>query len=171
VNVRRILANHGIEADVTSSGTTAFVYLRRADGMQAAVRALAPYEQFEVLRKDALPPYARLGNGPRVPPLIISARPPYFIEDPQLWPWWLAWLGDWGPEFMWARLSLKASHGYPPQVPGMAGILYAWGAGIAAGRQVDAIDAVDLHPTVMHLLGIGPGQPVDGVVARGLLAE
>ena len=41
-----------------------------------------------------------------------------------MWPVWLRWLAWLGPQF--ARVtSLKASHGYPPDTPGMAGILYA----------------------------------------------
>jgi len=33
------------------------------------------------------------------------------------------------------------------------------------------MNAIDLHPTVMHLLGAAPGVPVDGTVARDLLSE
>jgi arylsulfatase A-like enzyme len=52
----------------------------------------------------------------------------------------------------------------------MSGILYAWGDGIAQGREVSSVRAIDVHPTVAHLLGIEPGRPVDGEVARALLA-
>jgi arylsulfatase A-like enzyme len=52
----------------------------------------------------------------------------------------------------------------------MPGVLYAWGDGIARGREVESIDAIDLHPTVMRLLDVQPGQPVDGKVEPRLLA-
>jgi len=166
---RRILYNHGIDAEPVSTGTTSFLYFRDSGTVDAAYEVLSRYDQFEVIRTSAPPPYMHLGRGPRVPPLIVSARPPYFIEDPKLWPWWLRWLGDYGPEFMWAQMSLKASHGYPPDEDGMPGLLYAWGSGVAKGREVARVEAIDLHPTVMHLLGISPGVPVDGQVARDLL--
>ena len=86
------------------------------------------------------------------------------------WPSWAQWLGDWGPDFLWARFSLKASHGYPPDTPGMHGILYAWGSGIAAGRDVAKARAIDIHPTVAHLVGMEPGRPIDGRIEAAFLA-
>jgi hypothetical protein len=82
----------------------------------------------------------------------------------------LQWLGTWGPEFLWARFALKATHGYPPDTPGMHGIFYAWGSGIAAGRELPSLRAIDVHPTVARLLDIAPGETVDGRIATELLA-
>ncbi len=164
VNVRRILHWHGIEAEPVSTGTTSFLYFEDGADLEAAHAALAGYGQFEVLRGDALPEYARLGNGSRVPELILSAKHPFFIEDTDLWPAWLRWLGRWGPRFVWARPFLKATHGYPPSVEGMAGVLYAWGDGVASGREVGHVRSVDVHPTAARLLGIAPGRPEDGRV-------
>ena len=102
--------------------------------------------------------------------MILTARPPYFIEDVGEWPWWAQWLGTWGLELLWAKPVLQATHGYPPTTPGVEGIVYAWGAGIAVGRHASAVRAIDLHPTITHLLGIRAGASVDGTVAPGLLA-
>jgi predicted AlkP superfamily pyrophosphatase or phosphodiesterase len=66
---------------------------------------------------------------------------------------------------------LKATHGYPPATPGVEGLFYAWGAGIARGREVSSIEAIDIHPTAARLLGIAPGAPVDGQVATAFLAQ
>lgn len=170
VNVRRILGRLGIAGRALSAGTTSFVYLDDPASAGDAERALAAgYPDLDVLRKGALPDYAHLGDGPRVPDLILSAHPPYFIEDIELWPAWLRWLADWGPDFIWSRFSLVATHGYPPDAPGMHGIFYAWGSGIARGRTVEKVRAIDIHPTVAHLLGIEPGRPVDGRVESALL--
>jgi arylsulfatase A-like enzyme len=172
VNVKRILANHEIAATPIGSGTTAFVYLEKDDPAELAraAEALSGYAEFDVLRRDAFPDYVRLGSGARVPPLILSAKPPYFIEDADRWPRWTRWLSDWGPELLWSGFGIKASHGYPYDTPGVEGILYAWGAGIAAGREVPSVRAIDVHPTVARLLGIKPGAPSDGQVAAELLA-
>lgn len=171
VNVRRILGRLGVAARVFSGGTTAYLYLDDPAQADAVAASLADRAELEVLRKGALPAYAHLGDGPRVPDLILSAHPPYFIEDVDRWPSWLHWLADWGPDSMWARFSLVGAHGHPPDVAGMHGIFYAWGAGIARARTVERVRAIDIHPTVAHLLGIEPGQPVDGRIERATLAE
>ncbi len=171
VNIQKILLNNGIDADFRSTGTTSFLYLKDKTKKPAAVAALHKYSQFEVLLPETPPAYWHIGNGPRVGDIVVSAKPPYFIEDVSRWPWFARWLGNWGPEFIPATFALKASHGYPPATPGMAGIFYAWGSGIAHGREVTKIDAIDIHPTVTRLLGIQPGNPVDGAVATQFLAE
>jgi len=171
VNLKRILAANRIEGRELASGTTAFVYLADPAKADEAARALAAHRQLDVLRKGALPEWAHLGSSQRVADLIVSARPPYFIEDIDRWPAWARWIGDYGPEFLWARFSLKATHGYPPDTPGMEGILYAWGSGVGVGRELRSARAVDVHPTVTQLLGIEPGRPVDGTAIGDLFAE
>jgi predicted AlkP superfamily pyrophosphatase or phosphodiesterase len=169
VNIQRILLAQEIPARAVSTGTTSFLYFDDPAAIEPAAQKLAAYPQFEVLRREALPDYAHLGTGPRVAPLIVSAKPPYFIEDASAWPVTLRWLGTYGPEFPSARFFVKATHGYPPATPGMAGVLYLWGDGIAEGIYKDHVRAVDLHPTVTALLGIEPGVPVDGQAVRPFL--
>jgi predicted AlkP superfamily pyrophosphatase or phosphodiesterase len=169
VNIERILRVKQIPARALSAGTTSFLYFDDPAAIEPAAEKLAAYPQLEVLRREALPPYARLGTGPRVPPLIVSAKPPFFIEDASAWPFGLRWLGRYGPELPSASLFLKATHGYPPSTPGMRGILYFWGDGIASGIYKADTRAIDLHPTVTTLLGIEPGVPVDGYPIRSFL--
>jgi predicted AlkP superfamily pyrophosphatase or phosphodiesterase len=171
VNIQRILRAQEIPARAVSTGTTSFLYFDDPAQIEPAARKLSAYPQFEVLRKEALPDYARIGTGPRVAPLIVSAKPPYFIEDASRWPVTLRWLGSFGPEFPSARFFVKATHGYPPETPGMAGIVYLWGDGVAEGIYKSRVRAVDLHPTVAALLGIEPGIPVDGEVVRPFLVS
>jgi len=172
VNIQRILGKHEIAATPVSSGTTSFLYFDPPDPaeIERAAQALSGYEEFDVLRQGAFPAWVRLGTGPRVPPLIVSAKPPYFIESLERWPSWLQWLGDWGPEFIYARTSLKATHGYPPDTDGMHGIFYAWGSGVARGRDLGLVRAIDIHPSVARLVRMEPGQPVDGVPIEAMLA-
>ena len=65
--------------------------------------------------------------------------------------------------------TLQATHGYPTGTPGVEGILYTRGAVFAEAREVERVRAIDIHPTVMHILEIESGQPIDGVVATQLL--
>jgi hypothetical protein len=170
VNVKRILANHAIAATSIASGTTAFVYLDKDEPAERAraAKALSGYAEFDVFQRDAFPDFVRLGRSPRVPPLILSAKPPYFIENIDQFPSWLQWLGDYGPEFIYARTSLKATHGYPPDTDGMHGILYAWGGGVPRGRDLGPVRAIDVHPTIARWVGMQPGQPVDGTPIEAL---
>lgn len=170
VNIKRILYNHGIDATAVSSGTSSFIYLADPGQVSQAAESLSEYPQFDVVRRDAQPADWNIGTGPRVGDLIVSAHLPYFIEDLDSWPSWLRWLGDWGPEFMWSRMSLKATHGYPPSEAPVDGILYAWGSGIAPGQEIKGLTAVDVHPTVCRLLDIAPGSPVDGEPANAMLS-
>ena len=75
-------------------------------------------------------------------------------------------VGDATPDFG----GVQASHGYDPAIPEMHGIFYAWGAGIARGKEVAQLNMIDVHPTVMSLLGLQPGKPVDGKIATGVLS-
>ena len=60
---------------------------------------------------------------------------------------------------------------YDPRIVQMHGIFYAWGSGIAKGREIPRLDMIDIHPTVMALLGLQPGRPMDGHVLRAALAQ
>jgi hypothetical protein len=51
----------------------------------------------------------------------------------------------------------------------MHGVFYAWGAGVARGREIPQLDIIDVHPTAMSLLGLQPGNPVDGKVIGELM--
>ena len=170
INVEYLLRNEGIAARTVATGTTAFVYLNDGARTDDAARKLAGHEEFDVIDPRAQPTWSHLGTGARVGDLILSAKPGYVIEDRGQWPWFIRWLAWTGPVFLDASRSLKASHGYPPDTPGVHGLFYAWGDGIKRDHEVERIDAIDIHPTVTHLLGIQPGNPVDGRVASEFLS-
>lgn len=170
VNIEYLLRRHGIAARFAATGSTAFLYFDDPAARPAAVLALSRYNAFDLILPEAQPEWSKLGAGKRVGDLIVSAKPPYVIEDRGQLPWFLRWVAWTGPALLATGASLRASHGYPPDTPGVQGVLYAWGDGIGRG-EVERVDAVDVHPTVASLLGIQPGQPVDGQVATALLAE
>jgi predicted AlkP superfamily pyrophosphatase or phosphodiesterase len=168
VNVTRILRRHEIDARAVTTGTTGFLYFEdrdRSARVEAAYRALARYEEFEVWRKESLPEYARLGSGPRVPELILAAKPGYYTADPDLWPFFLRPLGVFGKDFLDSPLlgaGLRAAHGYAPGTEGNDGVFYAWGGGLPARGKLETVRMVDVHPTIARLLSIEPGGTIDG---------
>ena len=50
----------------------------------------------------------------------------------------------------------------------MHGIFFAWGAGVEHGKKTPRLDMIDVHPTVMTLLGLESGHPVDGHAVQGV---
>jgi predicted AlkP superfamily pyrophosphatase or phosphodiesterase len=170
VNVEYILRQEGIAARLAATGTAAFLYLDDPASAGEVAEMLSRYEHFDVLFTDRQPAWSRLGRGPRAGDLILSAKPGYAIEDRGQLPWFYRWLAWSGPELIDTSRSLKASHGYPPDVEGVHGTFYAWGAGIRSGQELARIDAVDIHPTVTRLLGIEPWRPVDGKVMVEILS-
>ena len=86
------------------------------------------------------------------------------MAGPELYPAWAKWLGInwfWPRAFVPPTVQLKATHGYDPGIVQMHGVFFAWGAGVKPG-EIKRLDQVDVHPTVMTLLGLQPGRPVDG---------
>jgi predicted AlkP superfamily pyrophosphatase or phosphodiesterase len=166
INMRRILSRNRIRARDVTTGTTSFIYFDDKSQIDGACRALAAYREFDVFRRDSQPPFARLGQSERVGDLIVSAHPNYYMVDPDLAPWYLRPLGTYGRDIYpspFLGVGLVSNHGYPPETPGIQGILYAYGRGIARGREIRGARMIDIHPTVTRLLAIEPGRPVDGV--------
>jgi hypothetical protein len=155
-----------IHAKQASDGATAFLYLDKDESISRVEQALAPYKYaFDVYPKGHYPAYAHLGDSPRTGDLLLVAHPPYWIVGPEAFPEYAHWLGVehiWPSTFIPPFGGLKATHGYDPHIVQMHGIFYAWGAGVAPAKEIPRLDMTDVHPTVMALLGLQPGHPVDG---------
>ena len=175
VNMTRLMNMYDIKGHVAADGATAFLYLDKDESADRVAKALAKYKYaFDVYRTDHYPAFAHLGTGPRLGDLMVLAHPPYWVVDDTVFPSWARIAGVnhfWPPIFTPFTGGLKATHGYDPGIVQMHGIFYAWGSGIAQGHEVKRLDMVDIHPTVMSLLGLKPGQPLDGKVVADALSE
>lgn len=173
VNIGRLINVTGIHVRQASDGGVSYLYLDKGENAARVAALLAPYHGiFQVYPKGHFPPYAHLGTGPRAPDLMLVTHPPYWMVGPEMFPDWANALGVnhiWPVTFTPFTGGLKATHGFDPNIVQMHGIFFAWGAGIAKGKQIPRLDMIDIHPTVMQLLGLKPGQPMDGhVVAQAL---
>lgn len=175
INLPRIMTRHSIRARDAGDGGSAYLYLDPGESVERVEKALAGYSKaFTVYRTGQYPaPYAHLGTGKRLGDLMLVVKPPYYVAGTDSFPWYAYWLGT---SWLWSDIftpdfgALAASHGYDTSIPEMHGIFYAWGAGVAKGKEIARVENIDVHPTVMHLLGLQPGNPVDGKVAVELLA-
>lgn len=174
VNLGRIMNRHWILGRDSGDGGSAYLYLDKGESVERVEKALAMYSQaFTVHRRGQFPAYAHLGDGARTGDLMLVMKPPYYVAGSDSLPWYAHAMGMtwfWSDIFTPDGLGgLKASHGYDPAIPEMHGVFYAWGAGVARGREIPRLDIIDVHPTAMSLLGLQPGNPVDGKVTVELM--
>lgn len=174
VNLGRIINRHWIYAHDAGDGGSAYLYLDKGESIERVEKALEQYKDaFAVYRTGKHPLYSRLGSSSRVGDLMLVAKPPYYIAPASSLPWYAHLMGMtwfWSDIFVPGDLGgLKASHGYDPAITEMHGVFYAWGAGVAKGKEISSLDIIDVHPTAMSLLGLQPGKPVDGRVVTEML--
>ena len=168
INIGRIMNMYDIKARQASDGATVNLYLDKGESVDRVEKALSEYAYaFTIYRTGHYPAYSHLGSGPRLGDLMLLAKPPYWVAGPERFPDYAYWLGVtafWPAIFTPPFGGIVATHGYDPNITQMHGIFYAWGAGIAAGKEIPRLDMIDIHPTVMSLLGLKPGNPIDGHV-------
>ncbi|HVZ68404.1 MAG TPA: ectonucleotide pyrophosphatase/phosphodiesterase [Rhizomicrobium sp.] len=166
LNIGRILGRENIHARQESDGATVFLYLSKGETKEHVLGALTKYNYaFDAYPKGHYPAYAHLGNGPRSGDILLVCKPPYWVAGPEAFPRYARLMGlthFWPVAFTPPFGGIKATHGYDPHIVQMHGIFFAWGAGVAHGKQIPRLDMIDVHPTVMALLGLQPGRPVDG---------
>ena len=121
-----------------------FVALTPQEGFTAdhAAKLLKRHERFECWKKENIPARLKFGSHPRVPPVFCLADNGW------------AFTSSSRPE----RYPLTGgAHGYDPAHPDMDGLFVAQGPSFRRGAQLPAFDNVDVHPLMMHLLGLGKG--------------
>ena len=175
INVGRLMNMYDIKGRQASDGATTYFYLDKGESVDRVEKALGEYSYaFDVYRTGHYPDFAHLGTGARLGDLMLLAKPPYWTVGPERFPDFAFWLGVttfWPVTFTPPFGGIVATHGYDPRIPQMHGIFYAWGADIKGGAEIPRLDMVDIHPTAMSLLGLKPGEPVDGHVVDAALVH
>jgi predicted AlkP superfamily pyrophosphatase or phosphodiesterase len=160
INIDRLKALHHFDADVAYGSGTAMLYLKPGSDAPHVAKALARYRDvFRVYRKGHLPGYAHIGTGPRVGDLILVTDPPYAFEGHEIMkPEVAARVENTSGPAIYepAEKWFHSMHGYDPRNPAMQAIFYAWGPGVDHGRTFKTIDMIDVAPTVLKLIGLGP---------------
>lgn len=138
--------------EVFETGAVGQIYPRsgREPAIFAALEGAHP--QLAVYRRGAIPERLHLDDSPRTPPILLVPSPGWEVttREQRARPDWRLVPGD---------------HGWDPADPEMQGIFYAAGPGLARGRRLGAVEAVDLYALMCRLLALEPA-PNDGDWAR-----
>lgn len=162
IDVRRVLADAGIAADVWNSEALATIWLAEPARRDAALRVLERLEGVRAYPVDGLPPDWHYDVPDRVGDVVAVVEPPRVFAAYGLWQRLrrrvALWLG-----------GRQGGHGYDPRHEDMSGILFALGRGVPPGTALGVVSALDVAPTVAALLGIAPPRHAEGR-ALGALA-
>jgi predicted AlkP superfamily pyrophosphatase or phosphodiesterase len=156
-NPRRLDARIALHDDeVVSSGELAGIAPRPGRTARIEAALLGRHDGYQCWRREDLPVRWRYGRHPRVPPIVCQADEGVHVTH-------AARLAQ------GERISVGA-HGYAPELPNMRAIFIARGPRVARGVTLPPIDAVDVHPFLLDLLGLPPmatdGDPAATQAAR-----
>lgn len=120
-------------------------------GREAAVAAalLRAHPHMQCWRKAEIPARFRYGTNRRIPPYLCLG------EDGADGGWTIAKTAP-------AGARSDGSHGFDNDAPDMRALFIANGPAFRAGRRLPTFDNVDVAPLLRDLLGLPPGQGLDG---------
>ena len=94
-------------------------------------------------RRESLPARFHYGRNPRVAPVICMADTGWsFADRPAGY--------------------VRGDHGFDPRDPAMRALFLAQGPAFRSGRRLAPFDNVDVAPLLRDLIGLPPGQGLDG---------
>jgi len=151
-----------IRARVIPGAAYALVYLEDPSQREAAIAALSAVEGVRAYPAAAVPEQLRFRHPTRTGDLVALTDPPRTFVKP-----WSQGAGL----LRVSRLFGNAvgAHGYDPGAhPEMGAIFLAAGRGVGTAAVLPTVRAIDVAPTISHLLGIDPpahaeGSPIPGI--------
>ena len=145
----RVIALDRIAAPADYKVEEAGVYasLFAAPGHEAALEAalLRPHDHLRCWRKADIPARFHYGANPRVPPYLCLADPGWLVEKTTP-----------------TKPVDRGAHGYDNDAPSMRALFIANGPAFRPGTTLPTFDNVDVAPLLRDLLGLPPGQGLDG---------
>ena len=107
--------------------------------------------------RDQIPAALHYGANPRTPSWLCLADPGWLVLDRE--------------PVMDRQVGEGGTHGYDPAAPDMAALFIASGPAFRPGQRLQPFDNVDVAPLLRRLLGLPPGERLDGSDApfRGVL--
>lgn len=158
VDLDEALDEVGLEARVIGGGGTAHVYVRRVEDRERVRATLDALPEVTAVLREQLDPSLRAAHATRSGDVIATTTPPHTFQRGRA-----PLLGVFGP-------PKYGAHGYAADRPDMSATLIALGRGIPRGARLPAASALQIAPTVAHLLGIGPPRQAEAKRIAGIAA-
>jgi predicted AlkP superfamily pyrophosphatase or phosphodiesterase len=150
VNLYRAFEVLDFAVEIIPSGPIAHIFV--APERLAATEALAQsLPQVTTWRRDTVPLAFAYRHPTRTGDLVLMAEPGWTFDGRNAEP-------------------LPGVHGHDPTSPDMGAIFFAWGDGIRPGSRVTQPRAVDIVPTICHLLHLPVPAGVEGRALEEILA-
>jgi predicted AlkP superfamily pyrophosphatase or phosphodiesterase len=152
----------GIRARAILGASYALVSLEDPSQRAAAVAALSAVEGVRAYPADAVPEALRFRHPSRTGDVVALTEPPRAFTKP------------WSQRAGLLRLSrwfgnAVGAHGYDPAThPEMRGVFLALGRGVRQLGVIPPVRAVDVAPTIAHLLAIDPPAQAEGTPISAL---
>jgi predicted AlkP superfamily pyrophosphatase or phosphodiesterase len=130
-------------------GTYVFLHFEQADRARAErIRNTVNqgWNCGRALLPDEAPSGWRTGSGGRFPDLLLMADPGCAVIS---------------TEDRRGKIT-PGDHGWVPEMPEMRGIFYAMGPRIPAGLRIGVVQATDVYPLMMSILGLTAPHPMEG---------
>jgi arylsulfatase A-like enzyme len=156
------LRGAGVRGRTLAGGGFAIVYAKQAAQVERAAR-VARGLGLEAFERRTAPRELRLGNDRFGDVVVIAPVGTAFLRD-SLGQRIAAWLHLPGA-------SLGGAHGYRPEEESMGAIFVAFGRGAVAGASLGRVNALDVTPTVLALLGVPAPPELEGTAIPGLVAR
>jgi predicted AlkP superfamily pyrophosphatase or phosphodiesterase len=134
-------------ADYRVVEATTYASFEAVPGHEAALDAalLKPHDHLTCWRKAEIPVRFHYGTNPRIPPYFCLAETGWLTVKTAA-----------------AKVGDNGNHGYDNMAPEMAALFIASGPAIKPVGALPAFDNVDIAPLVRDLIGLSPGQGLDG---------
>jgi arylsulfatase A-like enzyme len=150
------LEKRDFHARLSGSATVKHVFLDDPARAAEVVRALDGKARVRAYAAGELPVDITLDHPTRNGDVVVIADAPLILELPLL-----------RVRTYFRLMNLvdgrsPGTHGYDPEHPDMASVLFAMGRGVPAGTRLGRVHMVDVAPTAAHLLGIDPPRDASG---------
>jgi predicted AlkP superfamily pyrophosphatase or phosphodiesterase len=158
VDVRELLSDAGIGARTIQANAVAHIRLNDRAEMPGAVETLSAHPSVRAFAAADVPSELRYSHPSRTGDIVALATPPFVFRGASQ---------SLGAGMLKAAGNRPGTHGYSvDDVPEMAGIFLAAGRGVAPGRTLGDVRAIDVAASVAQLLGIdapaqSEGRPIE----------
>ena len=142
---------------VEGRGSHYLFYISNYALREKVYRQLKKVPQFDVYKRESVPPRYSYSTPPRIGDLVLSVHSPYYMKMSR--------------PFVGAREKSGGTHGYDPfRNKNMQGIFYARGPQIVdMNEAIPAFQNIHVYPFIMEILGLKIKTPIDG--KRDVLAS